>query len=117
MSKDVEFLKGEVARLRLEQTFDIPPIRKLAIEKDIEEAEILIAALEGRPPPVEQKSVGPKSEISIVKNSTGSPTLEKTNAPHEWHNMPLGKIAIGVVTAVLAAFSIYLIAQHFGIPL
>ncbi|MDP1679383.1 MAG: hypothetical protein Q8L02_04580 [Candidatus Nitrotoga sp.] len=55
--------------------------------------------------------------LGKIENPTPKPSADIANHPHNWHDMPLGKIAIGVTTAVLGAFVIYLLINHAGIPL
>lgn len=52
-----------------------------------------------------------------IPNPAPNPPGKITNTPNDWHNMPLGKIAIGTVSAILAALCIYLVGRYFGIIL
>ncbi|MCZ4339751.1 hypothetical protein [Shewanella colwelliana] len=53
------------------------------------------------------------SEHHQATDETGSVHIKSDN----WHNMPLGKIAIGTISAVLATFILILFAKNFGISL
>ena len=64
-----------------------------------------------------ENNIESPAEIMAVKNSTPQPPTNKPNTIHNWHNKPIGQIAIGVVIVVLGAFVIYLIWHYFGVQL
>ena len=59
----------------------------------------------------------PLNKIYAVPNTTPNPTANNTNAKHDWHNMPLGKIALAVIGITLGTMVLYLIREYIGIDL
>jgi hypothetical protein len=56
-------------------------------------------------------------EADPVPNAAGNPTANPSNAVKDWHDMPLGKIAIGVIVIVLAACALYVFRNHLGLAI
>ena len=59
----------------------------------------------------------PLTKINSVPSSTPEPTANNTNAKHDWHNMPLGKIALAAIGITLGTMVLYLIRKYIGIDL
>ncbi len=57
------------------------------------------------------------SEILPAQNPVSNQTSDKSTLGHDWHEMPFGKIAIGVATTIIGACVLYLIATYFGVKL
>jgi len=98
-----------------------------AIEKGFVEGKIF-RPISGKPTPLPQRLTAygqdfieqlqsKKRDASAVQNAVANPSAEKTNNVHDWHDMPLGKIVIGVATTIIAACIIYLLYAHFGLKL
>ncbi|MBN4079514.1 hypothetical protein JYT26_02625, partial [Beggiatoa alba] len=56
-------------------------------------------------------------EINPIINSTPNPSSNSSNGVHNWHNKPLGKIAIGVIVLVLGVISVWVINHYIGLNL
>lgn len=77
MTNGIEFLKNEVARLRTEQILEQSPIRKLSIQKDIDEVLKVINA---------GKSIN--ADLSDVNNS---PSILEIDSMHNFTTDPANK--------------------------
>lgn len=64
-----------------------------------------------------QNNINLPAEIVPIHNSAANLSTDKSNSAHDWHEKPFGKIAIGVVTTIIGACALYLIATHFGVKL
>lgn len=54
---------------------------------------------------------------SPTPNPMPNPTTNESETKHNWHNKPLGKIAIGVIIIIIAAIVIWIIKHYFFINL
>ena len=52
-----------------------------------------------------------------MPNGTTKPATNITNDKHNWHEKPLGKIAIGILIAILSLFVIWIINHYFHLSL
>lgn len=59
----------------------------------------------------------PLDKINPIPDSTANPTTNDAEKKYNWYQKPIGLIGIGVVIIIIAAFALYLINIHFGIPL
>jgi len=59
----------------------------------------------------------PLNKIDTVPDTTPNPAANNTDAKHDWHNKPIGKIAIGIIVVVLGAVVIWLINHYLSINL
>jgi len=64
-----------------------------------------------------ENNIESPAEIVPVHNPAAHSSTDKSKNAHNWHEMPFGKIAIGVVTTIIGACALYLIATHFGVKL
>ena len=97
-----------------------------AIEKGLVEGEVF-RPVSGKPTPLPQRlsaygqdfieQLQSKKREAFAVNAVAKPFADKTNNINNWHEMPLGKIVIGVATAIIAACIVYLLYQHFGLKL
>lgn len=56
------------------------------------------------------------SNQSVPSEAT-KPTTGKADQPHDWSHVPLGKIAIGVISTLLAGAVFWVIAHYLGLKL
>lgn len=64
-----------------------------------------------------ENNIESPAEIVPTHNPAANFSIDKSKNAHSWHEMPFGKIAIGVVTAIIGACALYLISTHFGVKL
>jgi hypothetical protein len=63
---------------------------------------------------IAEKRYGVSSKINPVPNATPKPTTNSTDAKHDLHNKPLGKVAIGTIIVVISAVVIWVINHYLS---
>lgn len=104
---EIEQKAAEEAFLR--GFYDIPEDEKLQQMSFVELATLLASCEVGS-----ARFLVVEQEMLCRRNSG---LTEVPNKKGDWHEMPFGKIAIGVVTTIIGACALYLIATHFGVKL
>lgn len=81
----------------------------------IEAVDVTTDDSEGIPEFIEMRiTLSGKNAIS-ENDETSNKTEKEPHEVHDWHNKPLGKIAVGAITGVIVILCGYLISKHFGI--
>lgn len=52
-----------------------------------------------------------------IPESAPNPPANNANTKHDWHNMPLGKIAVGVIVVILGSISVWAINHYLNLQL